>query len=272
MTTATEWTGPVGDIWAQEWRRTDRSFSDLNAELIPAILDLAPDSGHAIDIGCGAGETAIALASAKPDLSVTGIDISPELRTIAQSRAGALPNLHFETGDAATSVEAHAPVGLYLSRHGVMFFDDPVTAFTGLRAAASDQARLIFSCFRDWHDNEFAHVIAALTGEGPPSPDAPGPFAFADKDKVTRILSQSGWTGIEARPVDFSYIAGQGEDPVADALSFLRRIGPAARAIRSAPDDQRPALIAALTQICEKHRQGDTVRFAAAAWIWTARA
>ena len=272
MTTAQEWTGPVGDVWAQEWRRTDRSFSGLTAELVPAILAQAPDSGQAIDIGCGAGETAIALASAKPDLAVTGIDISAELLAIAKARAGALPNLEFEVGDAASNAATHAPVDLYQSRHGVMFFDDPRAAFTRLRAAASDTARLIFSCFRDWHDNGFAHVIAALTGEGPPPPDVPGPFAFADKDKVTRLLDQCGWTGIEARPVDFSYIAGQGDDPVADALSFLRRIGPAARAIRAAPEDQRPALIAALTKICETHRQGDAVLFPAAAWIWTARA
>ena len=27
MTDASEWTGPVGDVWAAEWRRTDRSFA-----------------------------------------------------------------------------------------------------------------------------------------------------------------------------------------------------------------------------------------------------
>lgn len=276
MTSAQEWTGPVGDVWAQEWRRTDRSFSDLTAELVPAILAIAPDAGRAIDIGCGAGETAIALAAAKPNLAVTGIDISDGLLAIAQTRAEALPNLHFEAGDAATSAASHAPIDLYISRHGVMFFDDPRAAFTALRAAASDRARLIFSCFRDWSENGFAHAIAALTGDGPPPPDAPGPFAFADKDKVATLLAQSGWQGIEAWPVDFSYVAGAtekpGDDPVADAVSFLRRIGPAARAIRAAPEEQRPALIAALTALCEQHRDGDTVRLSAAAWIWTASA
>ncbi|MFX7853840.1 hypothetical protein ABTK08_20020, partial [Acinetobacter baumannii] len=26
---ASEWIGPVGDAWAAEWQRTDRSFADL---------------------------------------------------------------------------------------------------------------------------------------------------------------------------------------------------------------------------------------------------
>ncbi len=271
MTDILEWSGPVGDIWAQEWQRTDRSFGELTARLVPAIIDAAPESGNAIDIGCGAGETAIGVAATRHGLNVTGIDISEGLLEIARDRAKGLHNISFEHGDAAQQVAGHAPVDLYISRHGVMFFDDPVAAFSQFHTAASADASLIFSCFRDWTLNGFASEIMALTnGEAPG--EEPGPFAFASKDRVAAILAQSGWRNAEAVSVDFNYVAGQGDDPVADAMSFMMRIGPAARAIRMAPDSERGALVEGLRQICEAHRDHDTVIFPAAAWIWTARA
>lgn len=271
MTDINEWSGSVGDVWAQEWQRTDRSFSELTAQLVPAIINAAPDSGTAIDIGCGAAQTAIGLATARHDLNVTGIDISEGLIEVARHRAEGLHNIAFEQGDAAFAAAAHAPVNLYISRHGVMFFDDPVAAFTEFRSAAAPNARMVFSCFRDWTLNGFASETMKLA-DGEIPGEGPGPFAFASEDRVTAILLQSGWRDIETMPVDFNYIAGQGEDPVADAMSFMLRIGPAARAIRAADEAARPALIDGLREICEKHRDHDVVSFPSAAWIWTARA
>lgn len=271
MTNVLEWTGPVGDVWAEEWERTDRSFGELTAQLIPAIIDAAPESGVAIDIGCGAGETAISLASAQPKLNVTGIDVSEGLLDIARHRAQGMRNVDFEHGDAAQRAQVHLPVDLYISRHGVMFFDDPVAAFTAFRNAASQNARMVFSCFRDWTLNGFAYEVGKLTGETAPT-DAPGPFAFASQDRVTSILAKSGWHDIQAVPLDFNYIAGQGDDALGDAMSFMRRIGPAARAIRAADETKRPAIIDGLRRICQDHQRGDAVLLPAAAWIWTARA
>lgn len=272
MTDINEWTGPVGDVWAQEWQRTDRSFGELNALLFPAIIAAAPEHGTAIDIGCGAGQTAIALAAARAKLDITGIDISEGLLEVAHHRAEDLPNVRFEHGDASAAATGHAPVDLYISRHGVMFFDDPLRAFAAFRKVASPDARMVFSCFRDWTLNSFAFEIAKLANDGAPSPDAPGPFAFASEQKVEDLLTKAGWRDAHATPVDFNYIAGQGDDPVADAVSFMRRIGPAARAIRAVEEEKRPAIIDGLREICEAHRNGDAVLFPAAAWIWTARA
>ncbi|MDD1451019.1 hypothetical protein NHF48_008670 [Sphingomonas sp. H160509] len=64
---------------------------------------------------------------------------------------------------------------------------------------------------------------------------------------------------------------GRGADPVADAVDYFSRIGPAASAIRDAAPEERERHIARLTQVCDRYRSGDTVEFHAAAWIWTAR-
>ena len=55
-------------------------------------------------------------------------------------------------------------------------------------------------------------------------------------------------------------------------VSFFRRIGPIAAALRAAPDDARPAMLDKLAAALQKHSDGTQVAFPAAAWIWRARA
>jgi len=271
MTSAYDWAGRVGDTWADEWRRTDLSFADLSPRLDAAILAAAPETGKAVDIGCGAGGTAIALAAARPGLSIVGIDLSPTLVDAARDRSAAYPNLRFEVGDASALGDRAAD--LLFSRHGVMFFADPVAAFTRLRDAATANARLVFSCFRDVTFNPWAiETAAAVTGAAPVRPGtAPGPFAFADADHVHSILTASGWTG-EAQAMDYSYRAGEGPHALDDALAFFSRIGPAAAQLRDLDDTAREAARTRLRDALAVRLRDDTVDFPASAWIWSCRA
>lgn len=270
MTSATDWSGRVGDVWAREWVRTDRSFADLARYLDAAILDAAPAGPFtALDIGSGAGATSLALATARPDATVIGVDLSPGLVDVARQRGAHLPNLRFETGDVVEHAAALRP-DLLVSRHGVMFFPDPNTAFSALRRAAAPGARLVFSCFAGIEDNPWATVVSdtpvSATGY------APGPFAFADPEFVRSVLSKSGWVDLQTRRVRFAYRAGEGADPVEDAFSFFSRIGPAASALRDAAHTDRPALEARLRERLAAQRQGGAVDFPSAAWLWSATA
>lgn len=271
MVSTDEWTGRTGDVWADEWRRTDRSFNELSARLNAVILAAAPQTGHAVDLGCGAGGTSIALATSCPGLSVTGLDISSGLVAIARQRGSGITNLDFDVADTST-LDPAISADLLVSRHGVMFFGDPVAAFATIRAAARPGAKLVFSCFRERRENPWALLSDTLVGPPVPSPSdyVPGPFAFADRAFVSDLLGRSGWTNVEAEPVDYQYVAGQGSDPVADATDFFRRIGPVARAIADQPADRRADLLERLKALLTPYRNGDTIALPAAAWIWTA--
>lgn len=272
MTVGLEWSGRTGDVWADEWQRTDRSFAGLSRQLDAAILAAAPASGTALDIGSGAGGTSIALATARPDLAITGIDLSTALVEIARERGAELPNLRFEVGDAQALGLRDAD--LLFSRHGVMFFADPVAGFFALRSAAKPGARLVFSCFRPHACNAWFLATEAAIGARTPTPSdyVPGPFGLADHDFTAAMLAQAGWTNATAAIADFEYVAGAGEDPVADALSYFLRIGPAARAIAAAPPERHAELRDALGAMLATHARDGTVTFAASAWIWTATA
>lgn len=270
MFSSDEWTGRTGDVWADEWRRTDRSFDGLSERLNAAILAAAPATGRAVDLGCGAGGTSISLAKARPDLAVTGLDISPALIAIAEKRGAGLDNLHFDVADTS-ALAPTADTDLFVSRHGVMFFADPVASFAAIRGAARPGGSLVFSCFRERAVNDWALLSDQLVGAAPPpSGYLPGPFGFADQAFVTDLLTRNGWTNIAATAVDYHYVAGRGADPVADASDFFHRIGPVARTIAEQPADRRADLSARLRALLAEHASGDTVSFPAAAWIWTA--
>ncbi len=74
MTDQSEWTGKVGNAWADEWKRTDRSFGPVTDRL----LEVAQAKGFAqvLDVGCCAGAVSLAPAAGDPTARVIGVDIS----------------------------------------------------------------------------------------------------------------------------------------------------------------------------------------------------
>jgi hypothetical protein len=171
-------------------------------------------------------------------------------------------------------VGSEGPFDLLYSRHGVMFFHDPVRAFRSFRSAAKPGASIIFSCFQSWEANPWASELAsAAMGRVLPAPGRePSGFAFAEPDYVAQILNDAGWADAQVQEVGFRYEAGQGHDPVETALSFFLDIGPASRVVQSLHEEERPATVKRLRGAIERHKDGDAVAFAASAWIWSARA
>ena len=272
MTDKGDWQGKVGDNWASEWQRTDRSFGALNDKLVTTAATLAPEASNVLDIGCGAGATSLALCAALPNAHILGIDLSQALIKTASKRAAGKPSCTFAVSDASIWSNPLSAPDLLVSRHGVMFFDDPTAAFSNLAHSAAPGANLLFSCFRARAENDWATKIAGILPNPLPEPgDGPGPFAFANPERVRHILAASGWQDAAAEPFDFSYIAGGGDDPVADAVDFFTRIGPAAPVIRALEGDAKAACLARLRAVALAQLADGTARFRAAVWIWTAK-
>lgn len=274
MTSGAEWQAGVGRTWAEMYRLTDRSFAGLTQRLLDRLAQVPGQS--IIDIGCGAGELSLALARTRPLADVTGIDVSADLVGAARERAGDRSTVRFMVADAAQWQPDGAGPDLLVSRHGVMFFDNPVTAFAHLRSIAAPRASLLFSCFRAPAENPWAMEVGAILPVPPPPPPAaphyaPGPFAFSDTDFLRAILSRAGWSSIAFEAYDFAYVAGQGEDPVSDGEAFFSRIGPFAAALRECPAEEREDLRRRLRAVLDRHISGNLVVFPAAAWIVSAR-
>lgn len=268
------WNGKVGETWVRMQERMDRALTPVTG----ALLSLAaPAPGeHVLDIGCGAGETTLALdAAVGEEGSALGLDISAPLLDRARQRAEELQSkAGFVLADAATWNE-EAGFDLIVSRFGVMFFDDPQAAFANLHGLAREGGRIVFACWQPASENLWAtlplQVLAHLLPAQPPAdPHAPGPFAFADPERVAGLLESAGWQDVAFHELPFAMVVGEGEDPVAAAVHFNLRIGPAARAVRDAGIEEaaKPLLAEALGGW---HRDG-VVALPGAVWLVTARA
>ena len=53
-----------------------------------------------LDVCCGTGDIAVAVASRRPDAAVTGLDFSPAMLDVARHKGAALENLTWREGDA----------------------------------------------------------------------------------------------------------------------------------------------------------------------------
>lgn len=275
MSNIPEWATRSGDAWAERWRETDRGLSGLAPALDGAILAAAPPGSFtALDIGCGPGTTTLALLRARPDAQIVACDLSPALARVAGERVAGSASVEVVLGDAQAVAVGRGPFDLLYSRHGVMFFPDPVAAFTDLRRAAAAGASMVFSCFQSWDSNAWASELASAAAGRPLPPPGrePSGFAFAQCDYVRGIFEAAGWTSASVEPVPFAYVAGEGDGAVDEALSFLCAIGPAARLIDELPEEPRDRAVQAMRRVIERHFDGQKVEFDAAAWIWTARA
>lgn len=274
MSNAPQWATVSGDVWAQRWRELDGVLAGVGGHLDPAIVAAAPPGPfRALDIGCGAGSTSLALATARPDATITASDVSPALVRIAEDRlagTGAKPVL----GRAEEIAASEEPFDLFFSRHGVMFFADPVRAFRTLRQAATPGAALIFSCFEDWPANLWASELSAAAADRPVDPPGrePGAFAFADPIHAKAILDSAGWTGATRQSFPFRYVAGRGAAAVDEALSLLGAVGPASMLLRDLDRATRDSALPRMRSSIERQFDGSEVAFPAAACIWSARA
>ena len=156
-----------------------------------------------MDIGCGGGETALDLARAvAPNGTVLGIDRSAAVLAFAQHAAKGCERVWFVQADAQVCPFEPASFDAAFSRFGVMFFADPIAAFSNIRRSLRPNGRLSFVCWRALEENLLDIVpLRAASAHLPPQPahdpDAPGPFAFANPDRVHGILERAGFAQIE---------------------------------------------------------------------------
>src|SRR5262245_150939 len=152
---AKRWNSTAGNVWVAAQAELDRLMKPLEDLLVEAVAAHSPH--ELLDVGCGTGGTTVAIARRLgATASCTGVDISVPMIEAARARAdrdGA--PVAFIVADAQTYSFEAARFDAIVSRFGVMFFSDPVAAFSNLRRAARDGARLQVIAWRGPGDNPF---------------------------------------------------------------------------------------------------------------------
>ena len=270
------WNESAGPKWVAFQQVIDAQIRPLGHRAMERA-DIAPGE-RVIDVGCGCGDTTITLGERVGSAGrVLGIDVSaPMLARAAElARAVGLANVRFENADAQTHRFPPGAFDVVYSRFGSMFFADPVAAFANLRAALRPGGRLAFVCWQALPENPWLFVplrAAAehLTLPPPPAPDAPGPFAFADPERVRGILARASFARIAFEDVRTTLTLGGG-GAIEAAVRFLTEgVGPVSGVLREADPTLRPAVVAAVRAAITPFHGPQGVRMDSAAWIVTA--
>lgn len=268
---STLWNGVAGCAWVDAQEVLDQMFQPLEDLLAEAVH--AGPVRRVLDVGCGTGSTTRAVARRLGAQGCcVGIDISEPMITAAQTRADREGTpASFIRADAQRHAFEPASFDMIVSRFGVMFFEDSVQAFANLRRAARDGAELRFIAWRSPEENPFmttAERAAAPLLPNIPArlPDAPGQFAFADRGRVSRLLEESGWTGIDIGPIDVACTL-----PETALVRYLTRLGPVGRVLQEVDERTRNQVIETVRAAFDPYVHGAEVRFNAACWMVGAR-
>ena len=270
------------DVWSESgvgWVEHEQMFDAVLAPFAEAIARAADISAgdRVLDVGCGSGtllEHAVA-AGARP----VGVDISEPMVQAARRR---VPNADVVLADAQIAdLRAHGPFDRIVSRFGVMFFDDPVSAFANIHRSAAPGATLTFVCWRDHEDLMFSLGTSILTArlEAPAAaedPLAPGPLALADRDRTTAVLSDAGWADITIEPFEGLCDYGvDGSDGVEERLAMIMSTTTGRRARAELEPrlgaDGWAQLVDDVREELRRHRVDGVVKFVGHTWLVTAK-
>lgn len=263
------WSGNGGARWIGESKRTEVMLGPV-AEQLYALAK--PQPGETVlDVGCGLGPTSIELARrVGPGGRVVGLDVSAAMIEQARARAAGLGNVEFIADDAATHSFPAPFADLLFSRFGVMFFGDPTAAFANLKKALKPQGRVVFACWRNIKENPWMqvplHAAYNHVPRLPPvDPDDPGPFSFADPERVKRVMAGAGLAAPRITPLDLTVDIAGGAGLEA-ATHQAMTIGATSRALQDQPDAVRAAVTNSIRDALAPYAKDGKVELPGAAW------
>ena len=268
---ARAWDGPEGERWAMHAAGYERA----SGRQWRRFLELVPirEADRVLDVGCGSGRSTCDVARLAPAGAATGVDLSSAMLDVARSRAAreGLTNVRFERADAQVHPFERAAVDLVVSVFGTMFFDDAVAAFRNFRGALAADGRLAILVWRELARNEWVFAVreALAAGRQLPEPprDAPGPFAFADPDRVRELVEAGGFRDVRFQAVDEPADLGVDLD---EAYAFVRDLGITHGLLNDLDEPTSRRALDNLKDALSRRATPEGVLFGASSWLVTA--
>lgn len=156
----------------------------FTSELLCEAVD--PSAGQSVlDVACGSGNTAI--AAARRNCRVTGIDYVPALIDRAKERAAAERlEIDFRVGDAEQLEFPDASFDLVLSSFGVMFAPDQEKAATELLRVCKPGGRIGMA---NWTPaGHIGRMFRTVAQHIPPPSGAPMPLRWGSEEGLNQLF------------------------------------------------------------------------------------
>jgi SAM-dependent methyltransferase len=268
------WSGAGGCEWLRHNDWWERMFAPFGEAMLQAAALRGGD--RVLDVGCGAGTSTVAAARAvAPDGAVVGVDISPQMLDVARERAPELGNVTWLEADAQLHQFQPAGYDAVISRFAVMLFDDPMAAFTNLHSCLRPGGRMAFVCWQaptacEWISVALSVAVPAV-GRYPDlgEPGAPGPFAFADGERLRGLVAAGGFGDVTVEAVTRPQRLGA--DPY-EAVAAVMALPETRDLLAGSPDGAYAEVAAALTEAFTPYAGPEGVVMDSTAWLVSARA
>ena len=232
------WNSKTGQAWVNNDLKMDLHLEVITTLLFKEFETLG--NKHVLDVGCGSGTTSKLLSDQVGSTgSVEGVDISKPLLELAQTKYGTIENIRFTNADAQSFEFKKSFYDQIVSRFGVMFFENPIAAFTNMHKSLKPNGKLNFVCWSALEENEFfilpLKIVLKYLNKPLPNPSkAPGPLAFSNKPYLLKILQSSEFKNIKIKTVKTEMLSF---DPVEEQVRFFNKMGLAARMKKEASFD-----------------------------------
>ena len=269
------WNGAEAVHYVDQSDRYDRQLAPF-ADALFERVQLEPHHS-VLDIGCGCGYTT--LIAARGARTALGVDISSPLLEVAgeRARAASVDNAEFVVADAQTYAFDDGAFDVVISQFGLMFFDDPVSAFANLRRALAPGGRIAFVCWQGLEANEWVLAVGRVVGQHAELPSlggragGPGMFSLKDPDETGALLEAAGFTQIEIEPISPTILLGGGGTRD-ESIDFLLDMGIVRGLLgRLEPNARAAAIEEVGASLTDRYEPGVGIRLGTGAWLVSAR-
>jgi SAM-dependent methyltransferase len=224
-----------------------------------------------LDVGCGSGQSTRDAARAAAPGRVLGVDVSaPALERARELNAAeGIDNVSYEHGDVQVHRLGHDRFDVAISRFGVMFFSDPLAAFTNIAGALRPGARLVVLVWQRRDDNEWAVAIGRALDRPEQQGDGLDPFSLGEPRATEDLLGRAGLKDVRFDDVREPMFFG---NDVPEALAWVRGFSDVAETLDGLDPGARERAAERLTETLGAHWSAERgVVFDSRAWLVRAR-
>jgi SAM-dependent methyltransferase len=208
--------GAAAEGWSRE-RRARGGTAPVTEQLIE-MAGIGPGD-RVLDLACGAGDPAFAIAEVVAGGHVLGLDLSEPMLVAARARAEEMNVRNVEFRVIQSELELGVPGDSFdaaVCRFGLMFMPDPLAVMRTVASAVRPGGRVAVATWGPLERVPMIAVDLAILGRHlhvpEPDPRAPGPNALPSPDILRDVFNEAGLEDVEVVILDVDG-ALEGPDP-----------------------------------------------------------
>ncbi len=259
---------------AAGWRKHDARLRESSEPVTQRMLELAKikTNDYVLDIASGTGEPAIPAAQIVGESGyVIGVDLADDMLDIDRDKAQQqnVSNIEFRCVDGKTLDFEPETFHATTIRWGLMFMPEPVDMLQQVRRVLKDDGRITVACWAQPERNPFfTHAMTTLMkymDVPQPPPGSPGVFAFADPDRLTQTLTDSGFQNVEIEDLAVTMFEADSGEEYWEMMEDMA--GPIVQLMKQMDDENRTAYIKDVIDSANAQKIDGKVRMTGTTWI-----